>query len=167
MHRFTYGNQVQFLSDTLLMAFAFRKPKVLQGVPDGSRDIEAYRVGAGLCQVKRWRQPRNCRSKAKPCGAHGDIFSRVMESGWSCVWVPAVAQHVYVILPVVTMEGEDVSLRNQMLPRSLIYLSLCLIVTDKVAVRSHARHTSLVFATFKRVFLAVPQPEHHDDNVVR
>ena len=57
IHRFTCGNQVQFLSDTLLMAFAFRKPKVLQGVPDGSRDIEAYRVGAGLCQVKRWRQP--------------------------------------------------------------------------------------------------------------
>ena len=94
-----------------------------------------------------------------------------MEWGWSCVRVPAVAQHVYVILPVVTMEGEDVSLRNQMLPRSPIsvfnHLSLCLIVTDKVAVRSHARHTSLVFATFKRVFLAVPQPEHHDDNVVR
>ena len=88
------------------------------------------------------------------------------------MWVPAVAQHVYVILPVVTMEGEDVSLRNQMLSRSpisvFIHLSLCLIVTEINLPFGVTPDTQVfVFATFKRVFLAVPQPEHHDDNVVR
>ena len=71
------------------------------------------------------------------------------------------------------MKGKDISPRHQILSRSPHCISIsfsqspCYCNRNRIAVHSQRHLRKLFFATVERMFLAVPQVEHHDDNVVR
>ena len=119
--------------------------------------------------VARWRSTWHLRSRASPCGGKRRLLSRSMELGVGRAWVPDVVQHVYIIFPMpFSNEGEDVSLCVQMLSRSPTGISICrshcFCYRIELFVRRYAHQTHGFFCvTYKRVFLAVAQPENHGD----